>query len=960
MDFRKITLFICVFLFVCSPALCAKKSKKNKASKTEKVKEEKSEKIESVEVQNHTTEKKSPAEGSPLDLMKRGKIDELKNRFSFKYDIDEADDDGNTLLHLAAINDDGDLCTFFMLKGADPDLKNKESDTPLHMAIKNSCINASKAIVAMNPETLFSRDAKGHTALDMGLAKNDAYYDIFITTRVGEIRDTEGQTIVHYFVKTKNYKGINECVKKGIPINVCDNAGISPLEIALQNLDDDISVRVAYELILGGAQDFSTDYTYFVQTVSSRNFTLRLQDGQTPLHLASIMGHKAIAKFLLENGADVKAQDSSGATALHEALRYGNLEIARMLIAANANLNAADNIGKTPAMVVYPKEKAMETYGLLAENHADFTRKDMFGDTVLHTACMCGTDSEVIRFLIEHGAEVNAKNKEGSTPLCIAVQKKNVDVVRVLAENGADIHAKDAQGISPVIGAMINSQEMLKAILTTENVMTVDSEGNTPLHIALLYDAPLSRVKYILSQTSDVNLRNREGNSPLFICVLKNRKEVGEALLQKGADIFCSNNNNNSPLRLALKYSVQVPTVQDWLLNSDTIYSTDGSGNTVLHYAAEWQYGPAITYLLGRNADVNAKNAKGETVLFSAAKSNNPEIIQKIVDGGADLYARDNMGSTAIHIAVRFDANVSVEKLLSLGIDVNAQNSSGKSALSEAVLSSKVEVAKILLQNGANPNCCDINGVTVLMDAIRGCNEAVVHLLLENGASPNAQDINGRNAYHEAAFMGDVDIIKIIRNAGGNALARDKQGKTPFSIVMNSSNDVIMEILGSNKNITDSDGNTPLHIVVKQNGKLELLQTLLNAGYPVDARNSSGYTALNIAIEQNDVEYACLLLGHGANPFQMIDQKGRNGVTISLEKNNKNMIENIVKYAGNKCDVQGNNLLHYAAKTSEIDVVQYLVLCGMIDKYGKNVSGDTPAIVAQRWKRPQEIIQLLQ
>lgn len=958
MNAKKIALLIGVSLFICSPALCAKKAKKSKAAKSEKA-----EKTETVKVENtnakETSETKSTKENSPLDLMRRGKIDELKNSFSYQFDIDEADEDGNTILHMAALKDDGELCTFFMLKGADPDLKNKDSDTALHVAIKGNCLNAAKAIVAMNPETLFSRDAKGRTALDLGLQKDNSYYDVFVTTRVGEIRDTEGQTIVHYFVKTQNYKGINECVKKGIPINVCDNAGITPLEIALQSLNDDISVRVASELILGGAEDFSTDYTYFVQTVSSRNFTLRLQDGQTPLHLASIMGHNAIAKYLLENGADVKAQDSSGATPLHEALRYGNLEIARMLITAGANLNAADNIGKTPAMLVFSKEKAMETYGLLAENHADFTRKDMFGDTVLHTVCMCGSEPEVITFLIEHGAEVNAKNKEGSTPLCIAVQKKNVDVVRVLAEAGADIHAKDAQGISPVIGALINSQEMLKALITQKNVVTVDSEGNTPLHIALLYDAPLSRVKYILSQTEDVNLRNRDGNSPLFICVLKNRKEVGEALLQKGADIFCANNNNNSPLRLALKYSVQVPTVQDWLLNSDTIYSTDGSGNTVLHYAAEWQYGPAITYLLGRNADINAKNAKGETVLFSAAKSNNPEIIQKVVDGGADLYARDNMGSTAIHIAVRWDANIAVEKLLSLGVDVNAQNSSGKSALSEAVLSSKIEVARVLLKNGANPNCCDINGVTVLMDAIRGCNEAVVRLLLENGASPNAQDINGRNAYHEAAFMGDVDIIEIIRNAGGNPLARDKQGKTPFSIVMNNSDDVIMAILGNNKNITDSDGNTPLHIVVKQNGKLELLQTLLNAGYPVDARNSSGYTALNIAVEQNDVDRAVLLLGHGANPFQMIDQKGRNGVTIALEKNNQKMIENIVKYAGNKSDVQGNNILHYAAKSSPAEIVQYLVNCGLVDKNKKNVSGDTPAVMAERWKRSADIINLL-
>ena len=332
-------------------------------------------------------------------------------------------------------------------------------------------------------------------------------------------------------------------------------------------------------------------------------------------------------------------------------------------------------------------------------------------------------------------------------------------------------------------------------------------------------------------------------------------------------------------------------------------------------------------------------------------------LVQTVVDCGADIQSRDNLGSTVMHTAVRWDAPDSIDKLLELGINVNAQNTSGKSPLAEAVVAGKVDIAKKLLAAGADPNICDSNGVTVLMDSIRGCSRDTVKLLLTYGANPNVQEVNGRNAYHEAALVADVDIIRLIRNAGGNPLSRDKQGNTPFSIVVKKDISVIREVLGNNYTITDSDGNTPIHIVVKANASDDLLRVLIEEGYPVDTRNADGYTALNYAIENDDVRTALVLLENGANPFQMIDKKGKNGVSIALERGNSKMISNIVKYAGKMSDVQGNTILHYAAKTSKPEMVKTLISFG-IDKTAKNVSGDTAYTIAVRWRRP-EIAALL-
>ena len=895
----------------------------------------------------------APHELTPLEMLKLGKKSDAKNAFVPKADINAIDEDGNTLLHLAAQINDGELCAFFILKGADTEVVNKEGDTPLHVAIKSNAYYAAKSITAAGGN-LFAKNAEEITAIDAGLTASAAYYDILITEKTGKILDENGQNLVHYFVNTKNLKGIKQCKKKNLPLSIRDINGNTPLDLAFTDLENQESVYIAAELITGGADEVAeNNFAYFQEAVASRNVNTRFEDGQTPLHLSSIYGHSAIAKYLLETGAETSVQDSAGATPLHESIRYGHIDIAQMLLDSGANVNAKDNLGKTPIMLILPKEKIEQAYSLLIKYRADLNEKDMYGDTVLHTAAMLHVNANIIETLTNGGADINARNKEGVTPLEIAIQQKDVETVRLLTSCGASIHTQDTNGNSPLTLALAGDASLFEATVNRLNANTQDSSGNTPLHIALEKDAPLSKIQYIISLTDDVNIRNSEGNSALFITALKNRKQVGELLLAKNADIFSTNVNNNSPLRLALKY----PAVQNWMITSKTIRSTDGSGNTVLHYAAEWQYSDSITTLITKGADINARNANGETCLFNAAKTNNPDVIQAIIDAGASIKDRDNLGSTPLHTAVRWDAEKSAEKLISLGININSQNSSGKSPLAESTLAGKYKVSKYLLEHGADANSSDAEGVTILMYTIRGGNKQLVKLLLENGANPNLQAINGKNSYHEAAYTGNIEIIRLIRKAGGNPLSRDKQGNTPFSIVINSDIAIINEVLGTSTNITDSDGNSPIHIVIKSNASDSLLKTLIANGYSIDTRNSDGYTPLNYAINQGKLNSAIILLENGANPFISIDKKGTNGVTMALDRNDKQLISNIVKYASGLSDIQGNTILHYAAKTSSIETVRYLLSFG-IETNIKNVSGDTPYQIAVRWKR-QDVAALL-
>ena len=887
----------------------------------------------------------TPKETSVVALILNGKGNEAKSLFQSKFDINETDSSGNTPLHAAAIVDDADLALFLLIKGADDTRVNSDGDTPLHAAIRNDSFGAAH-VFAENESGVFVLNANGKTAFEEALEKSVAYDAAFITQKTGSERDANGNTIVHYCAALKNEGAVRECIKKGIPVSVQNNAGKTPLDIALEDSGDEKSVAIAADLIMAGAETSDVQFSYFQTAVSERNFNYRFGDGQTPLHIASIKHHKSVARYLLANGALTSAQDITGATPLHEAVRYGDTDIAQALLENGAAANAEDNLGKTPVMLVIPEDKREAMYRILIEHAADVAKKDAYGDTVLHTATMTSLSPSILELLVAGGADVNARNKDGVSPLLIAVQKRNFAHVKFYAERGADINSVDKAGDTPLSLALKDGQAMLEMLVNRTNALSHDSNGNTPLHTAIIVGAPIEQIRYLVSLTADVNARNKDGNNALYLAVERNDRQIGELLLAKNADIFSTNNANDSPLHLALKKGGDT---QGWLITSRTITATDGSGNTALHYAVEWGLKAAAVSLIEKGADPEAKNANGETPLFSAAKTNDPSMIALVVKGGSSIKARDNFGSSPLHTAVRWDADASVKALVKAGIDVNAQNVAGKSALSEAALAGKLSIAKLLIDSGADINASDNAGRTILMDAIKGQNTDVIAMLLSNKANPQIQEINGRNAYHEAVLTGDARIIALVRDAGGKALSRDKNGTTPFSLAFDKSDGIVKIVLGNDKTITDSDGNTPFHIIVQAKGPLRILSLLASLGYPSDTRNAEGMTPLGYAVENNSETYARILLQNGANPFSSIDKKGRNAATIALA-NEERILADIAKYAGTKSDIQGNTLLHYAARTASADTIRKLLAYGL-DANAKNISGETPYMTALRWKR---------
>jgi ankyrin repeat protein len=153
-------------------------------------------------------------------------------------------------------------------------------------------------------------------------------------------------------------------------------------------------------------------------------------DGATPLYIAAQRGRREVVALLLGRGADPRARAADTSTVLMAAAQSGDPEVARMLLRSGAEVNAASQTGETPLLIA-----ARGPY-LVDDSFRLMGVRSRLPDTP-H-----GRDNrDVAAVLIEHGADINAHNRENETPLSRAWKHGQFAVARLLLESGANATA---------------------------------------------------------------------------------------------------------------------------------------------------------------------------------------------------------------------------------------------------------------------------------------------------------------------------------------------------------------------------------------------------------------------------------------------------------------------------------------------------------------------------------------
>ena len=152
--------------------------------------------------------------------------------------------------------------------------------------------------------------------------------------------------------------------------------------------------------------------------------TLRDNEGRTPLHMAAQNGHDEVcATLLAAQGVDVHAKDIVEWTPLHNATLNGKSEVVRFLLEKGADATLRDKHGRTPLHFAAQYGHEVLCATLLEAQGVDVNAKDNDEWTPLHLASLKG-NAEVVRFLLEKGADATLRNIRGSTPLDLTTNRE--------------------------------------------------------------------------------------------------------------------------------------------------------------------------------------------------------------------------------------------------------------------------------------------------------------------------------------------------------------------------------------------------------------------------------------------------------------------------------------------------------------------------------------------------------
>ena len=336
-------------------------------------------------------------------------------------DVNARNADGQTPLHRVSMSprrrlesgykEANSLAQLMLVRGADVNARDKDLATPLHSASYVSNLETTHVLLD-NGANIHAKNVQGQTPLHI-VSQGDYYY--------------ESEPAL-----------VELLLSRGVDVNVRDKDQATPLLLASFSLKPEIA-----EKLLQNAAD-----------VNAVNI-----HGQNALHLVSQNPHpdyQELGRLLLEAGVDLNGRDSDGRIPLHLASFYGQVYVAEVLLEYAAQINATDTSGHTPLHQVtlgisnYDyKTSGMQLWDqrqhparvirlaeLLLEHGADVNAQNKDHETPLHLASRLRLH-EMARFLLNHGAKVDVMNSEGKTPLQLATRRKGKAMRRLLSEYSA-------------------------------------------------------------------------------------------------------------------------------------------------------------------------------------------------------------------------------------------------------------------------------------------------------------------------------------------------------------------------------------------------------------------------------------------------------------------------------------------------------------------------------------------
>ncbi|XP_070561444.1 ankyrin-3-like [Ptychodera flava] len=389
-----------------------------------------------------------------------------------------------------------------------------------------------------------------------------------------------------------------------------------------------------------------------------------------PLHHAARSGNIDALTKLCENRGNVNVVGNHGNTPLYMAACAGRLKSVQLLLKYGADVTVVCNREKT----ILHKAAEWGHYDVVqffvSQCHIDVNARSKDGITPLHLAAAYG-NTDIVTFLLDHKASSTIRSHYRESPLFWAVAHGNVDVVQLLVQRGARAELQPHSSLAPQdwnflhvaasSGHVDTCQYLLDRNFDIRSVTSREMEMNgyyakgvTALHLAAGHGHQ-NVINFLIECGADVNARDTQRCTPLHYASQFGHQHAVQQLLHDRADTNAPDHHLLTPLhKAALNGHAEVSEI---LIHKgarlDIRASSKHSECIPLHMAAAGGHYDTALLLLKRGTPVNAIDSNKQTALHFAAKNGHLDIVRLLFSSGASLNCKDQKGDTPLTLALK-------------------------------------------------------------------------------------------------------------------------------------------------------------------------------------------------------------------------------------------------------------------------------------------------------------------
>ncbi|QQR53989.1 ankyrin repeat domain-containing protein [bacterium] len=440
--------------------------------------------------------------------------------------------------------------------------------------------------------------------------------------------DSEGNMILHLIIKKNDVRYLQELHKRGllysaqaqkdcffaesrgfVDVEKTDSNGITPLLLAVQANNE-----AMVELLLS----------------KTKNITGKDQQGRTVLHTALENNNRAIIELLKKRCANhwnqlLLEKDNRDNTVLHYAVGARNIDFLQQelpLLKDNVKLlNDKNRSGFSPFLLAVVSEN-VEIVDLLLSHGFELNTIDYEKQNPFHWAVLRKNENLLAKLLEKQDlAAINQKNSEGLCPFVLAGQNGFwVEGALKLLAAGADLHTVDNDGNTILHHVVLNkNSELISKILEKQDRAAVNqknSKGLCPLVLAGQNSFWVEGALKLVASGADLHTVDNDGNTILHHAVMNKNSELVSKILEK-QDLAVVNQKNRSglcALVLAGQNGFWVEGALQLLTAGADLHTVDTDGNTILHHAVMNKNSELVSIILQKEPALTTQaNKAGET-----------------------------------------------------------------------------------------------------------------------------------------------------------------------------------------------------------------------------------------------------------------------------------------------------------------------------------------------------------